>query len=134
MAVETTDAELNMAVAEKLMGFMPENATVELERLNRYLTPEEAEIPIRWFKRPDRGWTTTEGLPHFSGDIAAAFTLEDRIAELDLRAEYAEALKDVVRISWKDRHSSPGLFGLIHATPRQRCEAAYAAAVAKETQ
>lgn len=106
---EITGRELNVLVAEKVLGWTR--------------GPRWGNGNGQWFIDGKEG-PTWDTMPRFSKDIRAAIEVEDRIATLDLGAEYADALKDVVTASWKDRDISPGLFGLIHATPRERCLAA----------
>jgi hypothetical protein len=112
---ELSDKEINERVAVEVMQW--ERVETDNTALSRVM-----------FRKPNVDhlvWPAS--VPDFATDIAAAMEVEDRIAELDLRAEYAAALQIVVAHDARDEEYSPGLFGLIHATPRQRCLAALAA-------
>lgn len=55
-------------------------------------------------------------IPYYSSSIAAAFQVEDRVAELGLKSEYVQALQGELQsaITWD----------FVHASPGQRCRAA----------
>lgn len=63
--------------------------------------------------------------PYYSTDIAAAWVMEERIAELGLIEEYCFQLNAIANLH-KDRDycRHPQRWQLIHATPEDRCRAA----------
>ena len=67
----------------------------------------------------------------YSTDISAAMQAEDRVAEMGLQNDYIAALWDVIGLErdshfWTENNFN-ALWRCIHATARQRCEAALTA-------
>jgi hypothetical protein len=60
----------------------------------------------------------------YSTDIAAAWLVEERIAELGLIDEYCIELNAIANAHWDDGKRQPQRWQLIHATPEDRCRAA----------
>ena len=60
----------------------------------------------------------------WSTDIAAAWRLEERIAELGLIDEYCVYLNAIANTHWDEGKRQPQQWQLIHATPEDRCRAA----------
>ena len=102
--------ELNAKIAE-LMGW-------------KTLWADRRGYSDTW-QRPDG--SSEYGLlpPFYSTDIAAAYTMEERIAELGLIEEYCFQLNAIAN-EHKDRDycRQPQRWQLIHATPEDRCRAA----------
>ena len=98
----TTNPELDRRVATEIMGF-------DLDEGGNIITMAS-----------DRTIVWPGLLPQYSTDIAAARSMEEQLARLGLHEAYAIALARLLKY---DR-SPAGAFRLIHATPRQRCEAA----------
>lgn len=95
------------------------NRAVERQIFNQECCPENT---AHMMSGCDGIHCQTTGLPvsrRFASDISAAMLVEDRIAELDLNGVYVHELMNLVisRADWTT-------FDLIHATPRQRSEAA----------
>lgn len=63
-------------------------------------------------------------VPHFSEDIAAAYQVESRIAELGLEREYMAALWDIAYKMNPSLDDYRGDFLYKHATPEMICQAA----------
>lgn len=106
--------ELNRLVAEKVMGW---TLTRWANGNGQWTLPDGSQGPT---------WNT---MPRFATDIACAFQVEDRIAELNLKGSYAIALHDIIRQTYAPLYvmtDTDETWDLIHATPRQRCEAALA--------
>lgn len=61
-----------------------------------------------------------QGVPNYSTNIAAAYAMETKIDELGLRDEYVWALQQRIEAI----ASIDEWWGLVHATPMQRCLAA----------
>ena len=63
-------------------------------------------------------------VPSYSTDIAAAYQMEERIAELGLIDEYCKQLNKIANVHWDEGVRQPQRWQLIHATPEDRCKAA----------
>lgn len=103
--------QLDLDVAEQVMGF---------DRMNARVDPMVRNGDPQYFMGYPVGH---DFAPYYSIDIAAAFQVEDRIAELGLQRQYIIALRGETRAQmiaaacgyeWK----------LVHASPEQRCRAA----------
>ena len=77
---------------------------------------------MRWEQQGGDRPTESRCVPAYSASIEAAMEMEDRIAAMSLQSAYYRALLDVVAASIKDRLFHH--FDLIHATAKQRCQAA----------
>jgi hypothetical protein len=66
-------------------------------------------------------------VPQFTTDHAAAYAVEERIAEMGLTKQYAWTLTSLLKphVSKRNRLMGDGLFLLLHASPAQRCCAAW---------
>ena len=62
--------------------------------------------------------------PRFSTDIAAAYQMEERIAELGLIEKYCSCLASIVWPHQSHPAPLPLTWYVIHATPEDRCRAA----------
>ena len=69
-------------------------------------------------------------VPEFSTDIAVAWLVEERIAELGLIKEYCMHLNEIANEHWDAGNRQSQRWQLIHATPEDRCRAALMAAEA----
>ena len=104
--------ELDAKIAE-LMG-------IKVIKIANYAKFKEAPLTHYWV-RGDNGFFP----PAYSRDIAAAYQMEERIAELGLIEEYCFQLNAIAN-EHKDRDycRQPQRWQLIHATPEDRCRAA----------
>lgn len=93
--------ELDRLVAEKVMGWTTDKTN------GPWYTAALTFAAVR-------GWSP-------STDIAAAWEVEERIAELRIATEYGLALKELCKVSERD---VPMVFDLAHASPLLRCWAA----------
>jgi hypothetical protein len=122
---ETTkdDRELDARIAVEVMQLD------EVENVSGVLYYHNIEMD----RTSETGGRWRSPVPRYSTDIASAMLMEDRIAELGLQTRYVLELgknvdprssrTDAVALLW---------WAMIHATPRQRGEAALAAVVSPE--
>lgn len=134
--------ELDQQVAQSLMGWVWYNANGHSMLVPKSL-PESFDT--RWMREHIADRPTHEkriligldfragiSLPHYSDEIAAAFKVEDRIAELGLHVKYLRALIDLAVLADAEWQTSEiysawlpnGLWPIVHASPEQRCRAA----------
>jgi hypothetical protein len=99
-----TDRELDAAVAEKVMGWTAER---------------KPGLPHMWIPPGHfiSGWRP-------STDIATAWQVEERIAELGLIDEYCLHLNAIANAHWEGGERQPQRWQLVHALPEDRCRAA----------
>lgn len=131
------DRELDALVAECVMGWLWFTALGDSFLVPPFGHETARSFHVHWeegklgrprfdieLSYPDHYWNWK--IPPYSTDIASAMLVEERIAELgeNARRRYANRLRDIVR---GDPVEDVTLFKCIHATPRQRCEAALAA-------
>lgn len=108
---ELSDRELDALVAVEVMGW---------QRQDGY---------NYWMTFPAGGTFELHGLIATwspSTDISAAMEVEDRIVDLGLQSAYADELTNIVSLEKGKTQLGAMRFDLIHATARQRCEAALA--------
>jgi hypothetical protein len=72
----------------------------------------------KWQKPSPVGAVACFSSPNYAEDIAAAYALEDEIPEVD-QPKYVRELHKIIDAT--EQHGS--VWGFIHATARQRCEA-----------
>lgn len=120
--------KLDAEVAEKVMGWsiVPEGNRWRVSRTGEFvnswcvdspnLADLDDDVDDRLYGR--------YAMPRYSTDIAAAFSVEDRIAEMGHADDYTVRLHLLVANSIKDRAFR--MFDVVHATPEQRCRAALA--------
>jgi hypothetical protein len=71
--------QLDLLVAEKVMGWVKETDPNELKRLEIGLIPDDRR---RWLKRPGGGWRYFA--PAYSIDIAAAWQVIEKMLAMDI--------------------------------------------------
>lgn len=120
-----TDEQINKRVAVEVMGWWSHSG-IWCEG-----SPGDTGTGTEWISFPVTGtaFQYVSGKPEnrvFSPvtDIRAAMQVEDRIAELGLKGEYIAILSSSLVKKVDDGHSMFDLFELVHATARQRSEAA----------
>jgi hypothetical protein len=114
--------EMDALVAEKVMGWKECKRGWDTEGKGheiRMWTPDGELLPVLYLAKDM--WNP-------STDIAAAWLVEERIAELELIDEYCFHLNAIAN-EYLDKirymiHRPPVRWQLIHATPEDRCRAA----------
>lgn len=79
---------------------------------------------------PDEDYAVARSVPHYSSDVASSFLVVEKMCEMDLGTEYANALHNLLwpthrmadDTQWTIRPSS--VFRLLAASPEQVCRAA----------
>lgn len=131
---ELSDREVDALVAERLMGkrvkfvrgepsAWQDNQPV-IWSPNDFVELDEHDNPKPCMYIP--GGVGALLVTHYSTDDAAARLVRNRVAELKLEHRFFQNLE---RIVWSDIAASKGPrslggFAVIHASPRQQCEAA----------
>lgn len=78
----------------------------------------------------DGYWITDSAIKPYSSDIAAAFEAEEKIKELGKEEPYVFALLGL--LGFPEDVDCVETFAIIHATPKQRCQAALLAMEVEE--
>lgn len=122
---ETDGLELRRAVAVEVMGLVRGGLAYEaFDKMDanlheNKLLADELAVAVGWARD---GLKFYGPLPAYESSIAAAWEVEERVADLDLVEEYEQALiKEVA----DEPRAMP--WPLIHASPAQRSRAALAA-------
>jgi hypothetical protein len=66
--------EIDILIAEQVMGWQLEADEAKLKRLNKYFSHDEER---RWWRKPEGGWHSDP--PSYSSDIVAAWEVVDRM-------------------------------------------------------
>jgi hypothetical protein len=106
--------ELDALVAERVMGF----EIREHKRIQKGSIKKRGRYPVYEIKEL---WAGNRTLMFYSTDIAAAWRVEERIAELGLIDEYCW---EIIKISSTKKGYPPTQWYQIHASPEDRCRAA----------
>jgi hypothetical protein len=107
--------ELDALVAERVMGWKHVGTSPSGNK--SYDDEENDERYLVGMSNMFRCWSP-------SNDIAAAYEMESRIAEMNLISQYTRALADLVA---PECSAGETCWRLVHATAEQRCRAALAA-------